>query len=263
MKISIASWNVEHFRGEEDRVSRVLSFLAAAPVPDVFALLEVEGKDLYTKAMRAFPNHRFHLTEGPQTQEIFLAIHKRFQWFTTQRLEFKTQRSFQRPGLFVTIRDFEKGEEEVSLLFLHLKSGNSTEDFGLRDAALNHAFNLKKALDNVGQPNFVFLGDLNTMGIDDWVPYSRRLDFPGAEELVRLSDWSSRRGMRVVPKSKNFTWWNGEDRKADLDHVVASQELKLYRIDGEEGIDVLGLVDENWTKLFSDHGLLYFYLETP
>ena len=131
------------------------------------------------------------LTEGKQSQEIFIGVHRKFQTFSTQRLEFKTGREYQRPGLLLTIR---VSNVNYSLLFLHIKSGDSTEAFGLRDAALAHAYKLKKALDKVsgGSANFMFLGDLNTMGIDDPVPYSKKMDLTAEEEEVRIASWGSR-----------------------------------------------------------------------
>jgi hypothetical protein len=46
---SVCSWNVEHFRSDPARVSRVISFLKGADggppdIPDIFALYEVEGR---------------------------------------------------------------------------------------------------------------------------------------------------------------------------------------------------------------------------
>ena len=140
--LSIASWNVEHFKNisvsDASRVQRIANFISGsdggrASVPDVFALYEVEGKDIFEDFMKEFPNHRFHLTEGKQSQEIFIGVHRKFQTFSTQRLEFKTGREYQRPGLLLTIR---VSNVNYSLLFLHIKSGDSTEAFGLRDAAL-------------------------------------------------------------------------------------------------------------------------------
>jgi hypothetical protein len=90
-KFSVASWNVEHFRGDPARVSRVVGFIKGADggppeVPDVFALYEVEGKDVYVPLMEAFPDHSFHLTEGKETQEILVGVHSRLRSFVTQRL---------------------------------------------------------------------------------------------------------------------------------------------------------------------------------
>ena len=54
---TVASWNVEHFRGDPARAERVADFLAGeeggpSRIPEIFALYEVEGKDAYCTFMR-------------------------------------------------------------------------------------------------------------------------------------------------------------------------------------------------------------------
>jgi len=278
---SVASWNVEHFKRDTDkkRVKHVAKFIAGndggpSEIPDIFALYEVVGKDVYQDFMSEFPDHRFHMTEGKQTQEIFIGVHRKFQTFTTQRLEFKAQREHLRPGLLLAVRT--DGVDYV-LLFLHIKSGDNTEDFGLRDAALIHAFNLKKALDDIsgGKGNFIFMGDLNTMGIDDPVPYSKKMDLASEDEIARIASWAKRRNMVLLSKEKTIignsakevTWYNGSSGyvPTNLDHVVASEHLQI-RSQGNDAfeISVLGwpkLAQSDWNSWFdqySDHALLYF-----
>lgn len=276
---SVASWNVEHFKDDADRVERVAKFIKGenggpASPPDIFALFEVEGREIYSTFMDEFPNHHFHVTEGKQTQEIFIGVHKRLQTFSTQRLEFKTGRPYQRPGLLLTVR---AGGNDYSLLFLHDKSGSGTEAFGLRDAAIEHAFNLKKALDRTADEpaNFIFLGDLNTMGIDDPVPYSKEMDFASESEVARLQHWASKRQMELKSKDTTeidgtaieVTWYNGSDhyQPTNLDHVVVSSHLKI-RGQGTttDRVSVLGWPKlpaaqwSDWLTDYSDHGLLYF-----
>ena len=280
---SVASWNVERFKNttaaDASRVKRVAELISGSnggptSVPEIFALFEVEGKDIYQDFMDEFPNHRFHLTEGKQSQEIFIGVHRQFQTFSTQRLEFKTGREYQRPGLLLTVRI---GGVDYSLLFLHIKRGDATEDFGLRDAALTHAFNLKKALDKASgdSANFIFLGDLNTMGIDDPVPYSKVMDLDAEKEIDRISDWAKRRDMLLLSKeptvidgtSREVTWYNGSSgyTPANLDHVVASDHLDV-RSQGNApfNVSVLGWPKiaqaawANWFSKYSDHAMLYF-----
>jgi hypothetical protein len=270
---------VEHFNNESARVVRVAKFIAGQnggpeQVPDVFALYEVEGKEIYREFMNRFPNHRFHLTEGKETQEIFVGVNRKLQTFSTQRLEFKTQREYQRPGLLLTVR---VNERNYCLLFLHIRSGSNTEDFGLRDAALIHAFNLKKSLDEVSgdAANFIFLGDLNTMGIDDPVPYSKVQDFSSEQEVARIADWAKRRKMTLLSKEtteidnedKEVTWYNGSDdyEPTNLDHVVASDHMDVRcQGSGPSNITVLGWPRlpqsqwSNWFSQYSDHAMLYF-----
>lgn len=280
---SIASWNVEHFKKTTDpdinRVQRVVKFIAGndggpSSIPDIFVLYEVEGKEVYKDFMSEFPDHRFHMTEGKQTQEIFIGVHRKFQTFSTQRLEFKTGREYQRPGLLLAVR---AGGVDYALLFLHIKSGGNTEDFGLRDAALMHAFNLKRSLDKAsgGNANFIFLGDLNTMGIDDPVPYSKKMDLPSEDEIIRIASWAKRRHMLLLSKEKTLingsdkevTWYNGSRNyvPTNLDHVVASEHLKI-RGQGNRSspVSLLGWPKlartewSNWFTKYSDHALLYF-----
>ena len=274
---SVASWNVEHFRREPARMARVIDFIktGAPSVPDVFALYEVEGKDVYRDFMDEFPDHRFHLTEGKQTQEIFVGVHKSLQSFVTQRIEFKTGRDYQRPGLLVTVRTDGK---DYPLLFLHVKSGAGPEDFGLRDAALDNAFDLKKALDKFGgdPANFIFLGDLNTMGVDDPAPYQKVVDLSAEDEIARIAKWAGHRDMTLLTKEtadvdgeiKETTWWSGGTRydPANLDHVVASEHMKIRsrRYQESIGVSVLGwphltgTVRTDWLESHSDHAMLYF-----
>jgi len=280
---SVASWNVEHFKNtspsDASRIQRVAKFISGKDggptlVPDIFALFEVEGKDVYQDFMGEFHNHRFHLTEGKQSQEIFIGVRRKFQTFSTQRLEFKTGREYQRPGLLLTVRI---NGVDYSLLYLHIRSGTGTEDFGLRDAALNHAYKLKKALDKASgdNANFVFLGDLNTMGIDDPVPYSKRMDLTPEEEVARIAAWAKRRDMLLLSKEtttiegieKEVTWYNGSSgySPTNLDHVVASDHLQIRsQGNGPFNVTVLGWPKlaqsewNNWFSQYSDHAMLYF-----
>ena len=68
---SVASWNVEHFRsqGVSSRVDDVVEFLAEQR-PDVFALYEVEGREVFDALTTLMPEYTFHITEGQQVQQI-------------------------------------------------------------------------------------------------------------------------------------------------------------------------------------------------
>jgi len=80
---SVVSWNVEHFRKPgksatqndwklfNERMHRV-SDLIKSKEPDIIALYEVEGSEFYSVVLEKFPNYQFHITEGPQTQEILI-----------------------------------------------------------------------------------------------------------------------------------------------------------------------------------------------
>ena len=76
--------------------------------------------------------------------------------------------------------------------------------------------------------------------------------------------------VRRLTKNKPYAWWNGPGSKyepADLDQVVASEQLKFRQIGGAD-IDVRGwpALDNpseqaSWIKNYSDHGLLYLEVE--
>jgi endonuclease/exonuclease/phosphatase family metal-dependent hydrolase len=276
---SVASWNVEHFRGKPDRAGRVADFISGqhggpTSMPDIFALYEVEGKDVYRTFMSRFPDHRFHLSEGKEMQEIFIGVHKRLQTFSTQRLEFKVGRDFQRPGLLLSLH---VQGNDYTLLFLHVKSGAGTGDFGLRDAAMEKAFNLKKTLDKMagGPANFIFLGDLNTMGVDDPAPYSRQMDLSSEDEQRRLAYWAGKRGMKMLAKDvtatadgpREVSWHNGGQfyKPLNLDHVIASGQLDIRGQDQASHVVTLlgwprlsGSDRKRWISRYSDHAMLYF-----
>ena len=126
---SLASWNVEHFKDDTTRVKRVVDFLADQNV-DVFGLYEVEGKTVYNQMVTRMPGYQFHITEGPQIQEILVGVKKGFTAFFTQRLEFKAGNPGLRPGALLSLRI---DAFDYSILFLHTKSAALPVGLGLRD----------------------------------------------------------------------------------------------------------------------------------
>lgn len=152
---SLMSWNVEHFRGDTARVSRVVKAITEQD-PDVFALFEVEGKDVFGALSAAMPGYTFHITEGPQVQEILVGVRGRLTAFFTQKLEFRAGASLMRPGALLTLTVYGK---HYPILFLHTASGNDPRGLGLRDDMLVRACDLMKSLqkstDNTGsvRPN--------------------------------------------------------------------------------------------------------------
>ena len=106
---SLVSWNVEHFKKEDDRVARVVD-LVNAQRPDVFALYEVEGKVVFDALTRRMPGYTFHITEGEAVQEILVGVRSNMTAFFTQRLAFKSDA----PVLVGLDRD--EGERRTFLL---------------------------------------------------------------------------------------------------------------------------------------------------
>jgi len=270
---SVASWNVEHFKESPDseRVKRVISFLKHQD-PDVFGIYEVSGKEVYFEMVDQFPDYTFEITEGPETQEILVGSRNTLTCFLTQRVQFKSGVPYMRPGLLASIR---LDGVDYSLLFLHLASFPEPRGFGLRDDMLYKSVKFRHVLDKPAGgrhlSNYIFLGDLNTMGMK--YPFKKGID---AElELEKWDDRAKRYyGMRRLTKTVDRTWRgkvNDEIKESNLDHVYASSNLRFkeFERDGAKGdVDVHGWVEEStdegkdkWTQLYSDHSLLYFELQ--
>ena len=272
---SVLSWNVEHFRNDQNRVPRIVNVLKSED-PDVIALSEVTGKKVFDEVSKQIPRYHWHITEGMQTQEILVGVKSNRTAFFSQRTEFKSGNNYLRPGALVTLTI---ESENYSLLFLHLKSSSEPVGLGLRDNQLHHAFKLKRTLDKALPDNrdahFIIVGDLNTMGMK-YYPRTKGID--QFAELKKI-DWIAGNRwnrMRRLTKSAPWTWWNGPDgkyEKSDLDHVIASKHLKFTpqfdRTNTDENeineVAVRGWIDfptdeaaKEWIDKFSDHCYLLF-----
>jgi hypothetical protein len=273
---SVASWNIEHFGKDESdaghaRVKRAIQFLKAQN-PDVFALYEVEGKEVFRTLFEDMPGYTFHITEGPQVQEILVGVRSNFTAFFTQKIEFKSGVTLLRPGSLLTL--FIDGEY-FPMLFLHTKSGNDARGFGLRDDMLHRSIKFKSVLNRTGgDVNYIIMGDLNTMGMK----YPSGKSVPPEIEIKRLDGRARHHAyrMRLLSKTHYNTFSNGSASStppSPLDHVVAARHMKFKEFDNAKGkgeVDVRGWADftdpaeqDQWIKDFSDHCLLYFEVERP
>lgn len=157
--------------------------------------------------MTVMPNCQFHITEGPQAQEILIGLKRTFSSFYIQRLEFKSGVSVLRPGSLLTVQVDGK---TYPLLFVHLKNLTEPQGFGLQDDQAERVLKLRKVLDKVsshgGQANYNFLRDLNTMGMN--LTFSTK-DVSADEEIQRLQKRVKPRKMQVLPKSYPETYWPG------------------------------------------------------
>jgi endonuclease/exonuclease/phosphatase family metal-dependent hydrolase len=272
-QFSVASWNVEHFKEEPTgtRIARVVDFMRAQN-PDVFGLYEVEGATVFDALVEKMPNYTFQISEGVQTQEILIGVKTGVQAFITQRTEFRSGTTHMRPGQLVTIT---KGPRIYSLLFLHLASGTDPRGMGLRDDMLERAFDLRKVLDDkaggTGKAAYIFVGDLNTMGMQ--YPFDRSI--PSTIELQKWDKYATKAkvDMRRLVKTHDFSWFNGSTSSlppSNLDHVYASKNVKFKTFvrpgDGTDAeVALRGWVDQptpakkdDWIAKFSDHSLVYF-----
>jgi exonuclease III len=270
---SVASWNVEHFRDDPDRIADVLALLRKQK-PDVFALYEVQGSSAFEPLMTTMPGYAFQITEGPQTQEILIGVRRTFSAFITQRTEFRSGTTAMRPGQLVTLRI---GGVNTMLLFLHLASGNDPRGMGLRDDMLERAFDFRTTLDKAaggrGQARYMFVGDLNTMGL----AYPFGHDIAASAELQKWDRFAARAsvGMRRLVGTHDTSWSNGSGSSlapSSLDHVYASNNLRFKtwpRADGRLAeVALRGWVEEPtdakkdaWIARYSDHALMYFEVQ--
>lgn len=267
---SVASWNVEHFENEKSRVERIVDFVKQQN-PDVFGIYEVEGAEVFEALVTRMPNYSFQITEGPQTQEILVGFKRTVSAFITQKVEFRAGTTHMRPGQLVTIR---KGDTSYAILFLHLASGTNPRGMGLRDDMLERAMEFRKVLDKAaggpGKAHYIFVGDLNTMGLE--YPFDRSIPFD--LELRKWDKYATRSkiDMRRLAKTSELTWFNGSTSSlppSNLDHVFASKNLSFrnFAVPGGGGaeVSVRGWVDEptdakkdDWIAKHSDHALIYF-----
>lgn len=261
---SLLSWNVEHFKRDDARVGRVMAALQAQN-PDVFALYEVEGKEVFGALTSAMPGYTFHITEGPQVQEILLGVRNGLTAFFTQKLEFRSGASLMRPGALLTLT---VAGQHYTILFLHTASGNDPRGLGLRDDMLVRACEFRKTLDHAsgasGSANYLFLGDLNTMGMRYRHVPTRSI--APDDELTKLGMEAARSNMHILKKSAPHTWWNGSGSNmppSNLDHVVAANHIP-FRLFGSSEVDVRGWPTlatpaerDQWIHDHSDHAMLY------
>lgn len=257
---SFASWNVEHFKNNRDRIRRNVEFIQDQD-PDIFAIYEVEGSDVFDDFVDLMPTHNFYITEDLSRMETLVGVRRNITAFVTQRQKFKSQIPTLRPGTLATIH---RNDTNYSVLFLHIKSADDPRSWGLRDDMIHHVRNLKKALDRRadGDANFICVGDLNTMGVN--VTYADT-DMDGTAELDRYEKVLGRNNMRLLSKTHEHTWWGGGTTypPSNLDHAFASDHLEVRGADGAE-IAVRGWPEKSttaarksWIDDHSDHALLY------
>ncbi len=222
---SIASWNVEHFKNDASRVDRVVAYIALQD-PDVLALYE--SREIFASVTAKFPGYTFQITEGEESQEILVGVRASISAFFTQKLEFKSGTTSMRPGLLVTLT---VAGVSYCVLFLHLASNNEPRGFGLRDDMAIRSIKFRKTLDAAagGKAHYLFLGDLNTMGLD--YPYQRDINV-----VTELKKWDMRASqyydMRRLAKIHDASWSNGSGSSipdSNLDHVYASIILNSNR----------------------------------
>ncbi len=188
-------------------------------------------------------------------------------FFFTQKVAFKSGNQSLRPGALLTATI---DSVNYSLLFLHTKSGVDPIGWGIRDDMLERALDFSETLaeaSTTGGANYLFLGDLNTMGMEYLL---KAHNISATLELDKLDLAAKKRGMVRLKKDAPATWWNGNKSKmkpADLDQVVATKRVKLTKFAGAD-VKVLGWAQEPtaeaktaWIKKYSDHCPLFLEVQ--
>ena len=272
MSFSVVSWNVEFFgskrRGESEasvreRIDRVFDYLADPEIAaHVYAIYEVNGKQVFDRVKERFPDYSWQITEGSGAQLILVG--SRIPAFVTVRTEFSRGYAGPlRPGVLATV--CHEGED-YPMLFLHLKAADVPVDFGVRVEQHQKARHLHKALRENGRSNFIVIGDFNSVGLD--LTWSDD-DISAQGEIDRLTAMygSSYEEMPIRPKTHPATFWNGpgsSDDPTDIDHVAAASHVEFAQVAGAD-IEVKGWPEKGtdaakatWIKDYSDHALLRF-----
>ena len=267
---SVLSWNVEHFGAKDKKKKKFVKDpapiidLIANRNADIVAIYEVRSDVVFRPLIEEMPSHHFFITEGPQLQEILVGVRKTVPAFMTQKTEFKAGQSTLRPGLLLTPY---VDQAFYPLLFLHVKSMPDPKGFGLRYDMTKRAFDFRKVLKKAtggNEANYIFLGDLNTMGMDY---FGKDKDIDGGREIRELKRSAGRRNMRLLEKTQDATYWSRKYGTSDLDHVVAAKHLEFRSFGGKQ-VSVTGWPDEPtdqkkaaWVKKYSDHAILYFEVQ--
>lgn len=267
---SVLSWNVEHF-GAQDK-NKTSFFRDPGPIvdliaeqdADIVAIYEVRSDIVFRPLLEKMPDHQFFITEGPQLQEILVGVRQTIPAFLTQKTEFKSGQSALRPGMLVTPFI---NNQYYPLLFLHVKSMADPKGFGLRYDMTIRAFDFRKVLkkaNNGVAANYIFMGDMNTMGMGY---YGSDKDISGTREVTELRKAAGRRNMALLGKTHDNTYWSATLGESNLDQVVAAEHL-TFKDFGGSPVRVTGWPDKEtdaaraaWVEKFSDHAMLYFEVQ--
>ena len=285
MAFAFLSWNVRKYRGNPNRLQRVVNTIAGfSPEPQVFGLIEFEAKQRMRELMLDyFPDYDFGVTDSRQGVELMLGWRRGFfsQVIFSQKRDFRRSQ-FLRPGGLVSVLHRNRW---YNLLFLHMDSGAAPTDYGNRRTTFRKIWNLQSRLRQIPEmnnnANLIVLGDLNTMGNGGSID--------GVGEIRRMEQGATANGMRVLRKEFDETWhqWGRGPRnsrrrlrvsdlptatRSNLDHVIASNELRFQRLtnapDGSAAhVFVQGWQQEQGNRRVdflwevSDHCALYGFVQ--
>lgn len=267
MSFSVLSWNVEHFKGGEERLKRVAAHIRGQD-PDVFGLFEVENVDVLALMQNEFGNYTFGITDGPENMEILVGWRtaKFSQAMFTQKREFKAFNPSLRPGALLTVT---LNSTLSNLLFLHTDSGTDAPGFGNRAEMFDHVVKMKKAIDEAADDaggRLIVLGDLNTMGMRYPTGSQANERVDSELEIASIDRLVGKVAMHLLAKDEALTF-NNLTLQSNLDHVLASTDLEFTK-QGEVSGEPVFVAVRGWNQLtgakrtnfienISDHSSLF------
>ena len=265
MGFSFLSWNIRKFKASPTRTKKIVELIKKYD-PDIFGILEFSDKSVARRlAFEYFPDYDFGITESKGTMEILVA-HKRgkfTQTVFTQRREFNAGSVHLRPGAILSVH--QKGQTSFdNILFLHTDSGTTEKDYKNRQTMFKKIWHLNQGLKSLpiqkGKSRLIAAGDLNTMG---------KKNFSSHQEIAKLKTDAQKNTMKLLDKSYDYTWSNTRYSKADLDHVMISNDVSIQQWYFSANVDnTFPILVDGWINLdktrrkdfvqnISDHSLLY------
>ena len=249
MGFTFLVWNVEKFKTDDKgRVRRVAQKIHEHN-PDVFGLLEfkarVSARSLVTDY---FPDYDFAFTYTKMNIEILVGWRRGHfkQVLYTQRRDLAATENL-RPGGLISFQ--QKGNRFFhNILFLHLDSGGTLGDYNNRRDMYKKIWKLNSALKKLKiqkrKSRLIVLGDLNVMGKDEGRKVSAE------KELDKLKLDAKDAKMKMLKKSFDLTRkGSGRYKDSDLDHVIASTDLKFERWYYENESNIWEIEVDGWNKL--------------
>ncbi len=242
--MKVLYWNIENFYGDSvERAVKVISHVRETD-PDIIGFAEIKDKAALRSILQdALNDYDFGVTDGKEGIEI-LAGWKRGvfeQALYTQRREFKVGNENLRPGALLSVK---LSGKFTNILFMHADSGRLDKDYNNRQDMFDRIWSLKRRLEELeeGPPNFLVLGDLNTMGKK---ARGGSQEITGEQEIANLAKDAKKSGMILLDKTHQFTWAKvksdgGLKMTSNLDHILISDNLNIK--------DGIGLV-RGWVDL--------------
>ncbi len=264
MSIKALFWNIENFKGDDPvRARKVADHILLADA-DIVGFSEIKDKAALRSILQEhLSSYDFSVTDGREGIELLAGCKRGVfqQALFTQRREFKADNPHLRPGSLLSVK---KNSIFFNFLFLHTDSGKDDRDFSNRQEMFKKIWSMRQRLNAIEgrATRFMVLGDLNTMGRDAG---NGKPAISAEREIEDLAQDAGDEGMALLRKSHPNTWArvrnDGQISLAsDLDHVLATETIRLNDQGGGVTVRVRGWVDaandaerRDFVEKISDH----------